>query len=71
MHEDFQRFRASFLPDLNLSQKKKKKRLHNVSLLSERQGFIAYDYTTTHYHTDPSRGDGGGGAKYFVSVDPQ
>ena len=42
MHEDFQRFRASFLPDLNLSQKKKKKRLHNVSLLSERQGFIAF-----------------------------
>ena len=41
MHEDFQRFRASFLPDLNLSQKKKK-RLHNVSLLSERQGFIAF-----------------------------
>ena len=40
MHEDFQRFRASFLPDLNLSQKKK--RLHNVSLLSERQGLIAF-----------------------------
>ena len=36
-------FRGSeqvFLPDLNLSQKKKK--LHNVSLLSERQGFIAF-----------------------------
>ena len=42
MHEDFQRFRASFLPDLNLSPKKKKKKLYNVSLLSERQGFIAF-----------------------------
>ena len=41
MHEDFQSVRASFLPDLNLSPKKKKK-LHNVSLLSERQGFIAF-----------------------------
>ena len=40
MHEDFQRFRASFYPDLNLSPKKKK--LHSASLLSERQGFIAF-----------------------------